>query len=89
MGFPSYRKYVETGEMTAEEADALDRARDHGRISAQSIPIGDHPLDAVMLGVLDAACGAIVRKYGAAQAGEIFRHYGEVCERNAVKAPGE
>lgn len=85
MSFPSYNRYVDSGEMTQAQADAANAARDHGQISARSIPIGDHPPETVFMGVLDVVVGTLARVYGPRDAAAIMRHYGDVCERNTKR----
>ncbi|RUX02527.1 hypothetical protein EOA27_32070 [Mesorhizobium sp. M2A.F.Ca.ET.037.01.1.1] len=81
----SYSDYIKTGQMTQLEAIKFNTVRNGGRVAIAGV-LAAHvrdglPADAAAFGVLDTLAVKLVEWYGAAAAGEVLRHYADVCER--------
>ncbi|RUU99446.1 MAG: hypothetical protein EOS20_17180 [Mesorhizobium sp.] len=85
----SYNDYIKTGQLTDLEAIKHNTVRQGGRV-AIAAALAAHardglPADAAAFGVLDTIAVKLVEWYGPAAAGEVLRHYAEVCERQVAK----
>ncbi|MBZ9821925.1 MULTISPECIES: hypothetical protein [unclassified Mesorhizobium] len=81
----SYSDYIKSGQMTQLEAIKHNTVRNGGRVAMAGV-LAAHvrdglPADAAAFGVLDTLAVRLVEWYGPAGAGEVLRHYAEVCER--------
>ncbi|MER9506002.1 hypothetical protein [Mesorhizobium sp. M0579] len=87
----SYSDYIKTGQMTDLEAIKHNTVRNGGRAhmaAALAAHVRDGlPADAAAFGVLDTLAVKLVEWYGAPAAGEVLRHYAEVCERQVPAVP--
>lgn len=85
----SYLDYIKTGQMTDLQAIKHNTVRSQGRIhiaAALAAHVRDGlPADAAAFGVLDTLAVKLVEWYGPGAAGEVLRHYAEVCERQPAK----
>ena len=87
----SYLDYIKTGQMTDLQAIKHNTVRGQARIHTAGV-LAAHvrdglPADAAAFGVLDTIAVRLVEWYGPAAAGEVLRHYAEVCERQVAKVP--
>lgn len=87
----SYSDYIKTGQMTDLEAIKHNTVRTQGRKAIAGV-LASHardglPADAAAFGILDTIAVKLVEWYGPAAAGEVLRHYADVCERQAAKVP--
>lgn len=85
----TYSDYIKTGQMDPLEAIKHQTVRNGGRDGMAHI-LAKHiaqqlPADAAAFGALDCVAVKFVEWYGPVAAGEVFRHYAEVCERQPVK----
>ncbi|MEI9402344.1 hypothetical protein [Mesorhizobium argentiipisi] len=86
----SYSDYIKSGQMTQLDAIKHNTVRKGGQVAMAAV-LAAHvrdglPADAAAFGVLDALAVKLVEWYGPAAAGEVLRHYAEVCERQKPAA---
>ncbi|QKC89961.1 hypothetical protein EB230_17275 [Mesorhizobium sp. NZP2234] len=84
----SYSDYIKTGQMTDLQAIKHNTVRTQGRKAIAGV-LASHvsdglPADAAAFGILDTIAVKMVEWYGPAAAGEVFRHYATVCERQVA-----
>lgn len=88
----SYSDYIKTGQLDQLTAINYNTVRAQARQTvakslAEMVKM-DLPADADAFGVLDTVAVRLVEWYGPAQAGEVFRHYAAVCERQCGEGEG-
>jgi hypothetical protein len=90
MTLRSYFDHVSTGELDAATALRMKLARDAGREAGRHVlTTAKERADSAAFGLLDFLATVLVRFYGPADAGAVFRHYAEVVERQAdPREPG-
>lgn len=85
----SYSDYIKTGQMTDLQAikhnTVRNGARTHIAATLAAHVRDGWPADAAAFGILDTIAVKLVEWYGPAAAGEVLRHYAEVCERQPAK----
>lgn len=86
----SYYDHIKTGQIDPMKATEMQVGRERARAGMASfLAAPGLPADAMAFGALDTIAVKLVQWYGAAQAGEVLRHYAEVCERQtSVEAAG-
>jgi hypothetical protein len=88
----SYSDYIKTGQMDHLTAIKNNTVRTSSKNCMHQIMADlagqGLPADAGAFGALDAVAVKFVEWYGPKATGEIFRHYGAVCERQPVKTEG-
>ncbi|MCB5201686.1 hypothetical protein LH464_04235 [Neorhizobium sp. T786] len=83
----TYHDYIRTGEMTQQEAIKHQSVREASkagmRATLDATVKQGLPAEVSAFGALDIIAVSLVKWYGPAAAGEVLRHYAEVCERQA------
>jgi len=83
----SYFDHVASGELDAGTALTMKLSREAGRQAvAQVLKVAAQRRDSAGFGMLDALAVEMVRLYGPAEAGEVFRHYADVCARQSERS---
>jgi hypothetical protein len=84
----TYFDLVKTGRMDIAEAASAQRMRESGRNTMDSMlppsPKARH--EGYAFGILDGLAVRFVQWFGPSGAGEVFRHYAAVCERQTTAA---